>query len=46
MRPAPEFHNRRLFGFALDALLYVSVYLVIVAPLAGLVRDVVLGAGE
>lgn len=41
MRLAPEFHNRRLFGFALDALLWACVYLVIVAPLAEVVRGVV-----
>lgn len=46
MRRAPEFHNRRLFGFALDALLWASIYLVIVAPLAEFVRGVVWAVGE
>lgn len=46
MRLAPEFHNRRLFGFALDALLWACVYLFMVAPLAEFVRGIVWAAGE
>lgn len=46
MRPAPEFHNRRLIGYALDALLWAAIGLLGIAPAIEFVRGIVWVAGE